>query len=579
MKYSHPLVATNAIDSIQDMLLQSVKEYGKRRAVTDFSDTPIRELSFQELLSHVQAFGTALQKIGLKERSHIAIIGENRVQWAIAYLATQCYNYVAVPVDRNLSKTEILNIIHESDARAVICSASSSTHFDPSNKSLRKVKHYIHMDLPKKEGAFESMKALIDDVPPEKLSPMPAIDPEEMSIIVYTSGSLGRAKGVMLSQKNIATDLMGMVQMVRLYPEDRFLSVLPIHHTYECTCGFLCPLYKGASVWFARSLKTVLEDLQASKATIMLGVPLLYEKMYKNIQKGIRERTLTRVMVPVLKSAGGILTSAGWKDAKKKLFGSLHQKFGGHIRIFIAGGAAPDPKIAEGLRKMGFSFIQGYGLTETAPIVALNRLVAFKDEAAGLPIPGVKIEILDPDENGVGEILVKGDNVMLGYYKNEEATKDSFTRDGWYRTGDLGFVDKEGFLHISGRKKNVIIAANGKNVYPEELEDLLNRSPYILESMVYGQPDRNYNEQIALQVVVDGEALIALAEKKNTDITPEWIERTIKKEVDQVNKQVASFKRIQKIIIREEEFAKTTTQKIKRYMVGKDPTPINPGEL
>lgn len=578
MSSSIPLYETRSIASIQDMLLQSAKHFEKRRSLTDFNPTPISEATYEQLLHYVKVFGTALGELGLKERSHIAVIGENRVQWGIAYLAAVCYNYVVVPVDKNLSKTEVLNIIHESDSKAVVFSASMSSHFDTAHSSLKNIKHYIHMDLEKDEGEFLSMTAMMDALPAKKVREMPEIDPDVMSIIVFTSGSLGRAKGVMLTQKNIAANLMGMVQMVRIFPEDRFLSVLPIHHTYECTCGFLCPLYKGSSVWYARSLKTVVEDLQKCKATILLGVPLLFEKMYKNIRKGMQEKTATRVLAPPMLGIGKALKTLGWKEAPRKLFKTLHEKFGGHIRMFIAGGAAPDPEIAAGLRNLGFVFLQGYGLTETAPILALNRLEAFKDDAAGLPLPGVKLKILEPDENGVGEVLAKGDNIMPGYYKNEKATRETFTDDGWYRTGDLGYIDKDGFLHISGRKKNVIIAANGKNVFPEELEDLLNRSPYVQESMVYGEAHSGYNERIAAQVVVDGEALIARAESKKQEITQDWINKVIQKEVDKVNKQLPAFKRIQNLIIREDEFAKTTTQKIKRYMVGKDPRPVSTEE-
>ena len=573
-----PYFETRPIVSVQDMLHQSARQFGKRRALTDISKTPISEVSYDELLRKVRIFGTALHKLGLKERTHIAVIGENRVQWCIAYLTAVCYNYVIVPVDRNLSKTEVLNIIHESDASAIVFSGNMSSHFETAHSSLKKVKHYIHMDLEKREGDFLSMTELMDAVDASKIRPEPRIDPEELSVIVFTSGSLGRAKGVMLSQKNIAANLSGMVQMILLHPEDRFLSVLPIHHTYECTCGFLCPLYKGSSVYYARSLKTIPEDLQRSQATIVLGVPLLFEKMYRNIRKGIREKAVTRMLVPPLMGIGKMLKALGAKNPQKKLFKTLHRKFGGHIRLFIAGGAAPDPQIAAGLRSLGFMFLQGYGLTETAPILTVNRIEAFKDEAAGLPLPGVKIKIMEPGSDGVGEVIATGDNIMLGYYKNEQATRETFTEDGWFRTGDLGFIDVDGFLHISGRKKNVIIAANGKNVYPEELEDMLNRSPYILESMVYGEATNGYTEKIAVQVVVDGEALIAQAESKKREITDEWIREVIRKEVDKANKQVPAFKRIQNVIVRENEFEKTTTKKIKRYTVSKDPTPVSTEE-
>ncbi|MFO8030353.1 MAG: AMP-binding protein [Cyclonatronaceae bacterium] len=578
MNTDFPYYETKTIVSIQDMLVQSAEQFGKRKALTDLNKTPISEVTFEQLLQKVRIFGTALRKLGIKERTHIAVIGENRVQWCIAYLAAACYNYVIVPVDRNLNKTEVLNIIHESDAKAIVFSGAVSSHFETAHSSLKKVKHYIHMDLDSKEGDFQSMTEIMDSIQENKVHPLPDIDSEEMGIIVFTSGSLGRAKGVMLSQKNIAANLMGMVQMIRINPEDRFLSVLPIHHTYECTCGFLCPLYKGSSIYYSRSLKTIPEDLQRSKATILLGVPLLFEKMFRNIKRGIQEKAVTRLMVPPMIGLAKALEKLGMKNPQKKLFSTLHQKFGGHIRMFIAGGAAPDPEIAAGLRSFGFMFLQGYGLTETGPILALNRFEAFKDEAAGLPLPGVRLKILEPGEDGVGEVIANGDNVMIGYYKNDRATREAFTDEGWFRTGDLGFIDKDGFLHISGRKKNVIIAANGKNVYPEELEDMINRSPYVLESMVYGEATSGYTEKIAVQIVVDGEALIARAESKKKEITGEWMEKVIHKEINKINKQLPSFKRVQNVYIRENEFEKTTTKKIKRYRVSKDPTPVSSEE-
>jgi len=251
---------------------------------------------------------------------------------------------------------------------------------------------------------------------------------------------------------------------------------------------------------------------------------------------------------------------------KKAVFKELHERFGGAVRIFIAGGAKPDPKVAKGLREFGFNFIQGYGLTETAPIAALNRLYNFKDEAAGLPLPGVEIKIDSPDSDGVGEIFIKGDNVMLGYYKNKQKTEEVF-KDGWFMTGDLGYIDNDGFLHISGRKKNVIIAKNGKNVFPEEIEDLLNRSPFIQECLVYGEKDEKHDEIIAVQIFTDAETFIEYSKNNNVQITPELIESVISEEVKKVNSVLPSYKQIRRTFIRETEFEKTTTQKIKRYLI------------
>lgn len=562
-KYS--LYDVPKISSIQDLLLRSAKEYPDKLALEDLTDYPIPKVTYKELRDFVFRFGKALNEIGLKERDHIAVIGENRVQWGITYLTAMTFNMVIVPIDKNLTTNEILNIIHESDATAIVFSNTFKEMLLEKKSSLLKLNHLISMDDEKSSDEVFSMVELIDKQN-AYVSKLPDIDPTEMAEIIFTSGSLGRAKGVMLSQKNLAANLMAMTSMIKIGPEDRFLSVLPIHHTYECTCGFLCPLYAGASAHYARSLKTVVDDLQKVKATILLGVPLLYDKMFKRIYKGIQEDKIKSKIVPPLVKLTNIADAIGWKSAKKIVFSELHKRFGGSIRLFIAGGAAPDPKVAKGLRDFGFNFVQGYGLTETAPIVALNRLHAFKDNAAGLPLPSVEIKINNPDSDGVGEIFVRGDNVMLGYYKNPKLTQEAF-ENGWFKTGDLGYFDEDGFLHIAGRKKNVIIAKNGKNVFPEEIEDLLNRSPFIQECMVYGEQDEKHDEVIAAQLVTDAEAFIEYSEKNNVQITPELVNSIISEEIKKVNKELANYKQIRKFYVRDTEFEKTTTQKIKRYLV------------
>jgi long-chain acyl-CoA synthetase len=476
------------------------------------------------------------------------------------------FNYVVVPIDKNLTANEITNIIYESDSVAVIFADTFLDIMDDTHISLKNIKHFICMDPVADTGFFE-MKKLIDDSDPFPKDQLPRINPDELAEIIFTSGSLGRAKGVMLSQKNISSNLIDMVSMLFMYPEDRFLSVLPIHHTYECTCGLLCPLFAGSSVHYARSLKTIVDDLLRVKATILLGVPLLYDKMFKRISALIKEDKVKKVVVPVLAKITNILKKAGI-DLKKKVFAEMHKKFGGSVRIFIAGGAAPDPEVAKGLREFGFAFLQGYGLTETSPILALNRINNFKDNAAGLQLPSVELKIKDPDEEGTGEILANAPSVMLGYYKNPELTSQVIV-DGWFRTGDLGFIDNDGFLHIRGRAKSVIISKSGKNVFPEEIEDILNKSIYILEALVYPEKDQKQDEIVAAQIVPDAEAFISYSLETGERVTDELIEKIINEEVIKVNKMMASYKRIIKHYVRRDEFEKTTTQKIKRYLAGK----------
>ncbi len=556
------------IRSIQDLVLRSARIYGRKQALEDLKESPIPRLTYAEVLSQVLRFGAALRDLDLPERSHIAIISENRVQWSVSYLTLMCFNYVAVPIDRNLGVNDILNILHESDAVAVIYSEAFESILSERRMSMKKLKVYVNMDRPAESDGTLSMTELIEQSPGCKEDDLPHIVPEEMAEIIYTSGSLGRAKAVMLSQRNLAANLMSMVRMVMIYPEDRFLSVLPMHHKYECTCGMLCPLYAGASVYYAKSLKTVVDDLQASRATMLLAVPLLYDKMFKRIYKSIQEKRLTSMVIGPLIKASNFMEWIGWKSCKRQVFKEIHERFGGHIRLFIAGGAAVDPMVAKGLREFGFTFLQGYGLTETAPILALNHPLKFKDEAGGLPLPGVTLKIHAPNSEGVGEVWAKGDNVMLGYYKNEKATKDTFEGE-WFRTGDLGFRDEDGFLHISGRMKNIIVSRRGENVYPEEIEDLLNRSPFVLESMVFGEPDEKHDEIIAVQVVPDAEAFIELAERRGIQITGELMKEVIGGEVAKVNKELPGFKQIRKFHLRDNEFEKTTTLKVKRYLVKK----------
>lgn len=561
-----PLFEVPHIDSIQEMVIGSAARYGERQALEDFNPTPISKVTYKLLLENVIRFGVALKNAGIKERDHIAIIGENRVQWSISYLTAMSFNLVVVPVDKNLGVNEILNILHESEATAIVFSETFEPMLREKRASLKHLKHYISMDLKKHEDGFHSMTEIINRSALIDPSKLPHIKPEEMAVIIFTSGTLGRAKGVMLSQKNLASNLMDMVSLFGIFPTDRFLSILPMHHTYECTCGMLCPLYGGSSIFYARSLKTIVEDLQRSKATMLLGIPLLYDKMFKGIYRGIKEKKLVAPLIRPMIKATDFLEKIGWKNSKKVLFKEIHHQFGGSIRSFIAGGAAPDPTVAKGLREFGFGFVQGYGLTETAPILALNTLTNFKDEAAGLPLPHVQLRIADPDQDGIGEVCAKGPNIMIGYYKNEKASSETFDGE-WFKTGDLGFVDADGFLHITGRKKNVIISKSGKNVFPEEIEDVLNRSPFIIESMVSGVDDEKEGEIISAQLVVDAEAFIELSESKGVKITPELIQEVIDGEIRKVNRELPSYKQVKKFHVRDQEFPKTTTQKIKRQLV------------
>lgn len=566
----YPLYAVPEITTFADILRRGVKFHSGRPALADLRDTPIPRVTHGELWREVVRFGRALRRAGLAERDHVAVLSENRVQWAVAYLAVTTFNMVAVPIDRNLDENEVVSILHASDARGVVFSESHRQTVAGAMAAVRGLRVAVDMDAMEADGRVLSMVHMMArERVPELGDPFPAVQPGEVAVIPFTSGAIGRAKGVMLSQGNITANLMGMLRMVELVPEDRFLSVLPVHHTYECTCGLLCPLLAGASVTFARSLKTVVEDLQRVRATVLLGVPLLYEKMYRRVMAGIRERRLVRMLFRPMTGLAGAGEALGLARLRRRLFGAIHRRLGGAIRLFVVGGAPPDPEVMRGLRALGFTVLQGYGLTETSPILTLNRVRRFRDDAAGLPLPGVELRIDNADEEGRGEIMARGPAVMLGYYRNPEATA-AVVRDGWFATGDLGYFDRDGFLHVVGRKKNVIVAANGKNVFPEELEDRVNTIPFVLEAMVHGIRRPGGGEEIAVMVVPNAEVFVEWARKHRRELNGEVIEEVLRQEVRALNRALPLYKQIRHVRVRENEFAKTTTQKIKRYLVHQD---------
>lgn len=495
------------------------------------------------------------------------MIGENRYEWAVSYLAIVAGTGIVVPIDKELPPNEIVGLIKRAEVEAIIFSGNNYPAISAVAKNTDKNIIYINMDGLKTENGIFAYKDLIskgkDLVNKGDTRFINAeINPEEMNILLFTSATTDKSKAVMLSHKNICTNLMAMVSMIYIDPSDIFFSVLPLHHTYECTCGFLCPIYLGASIAFCEGLRHIQKNLQESKATMMLGVPLIFEAMYKRIWEQAKKNGLDK------KLKIGIMISNFLKkfniDITRKLFAQIHNNFGGNIRLFISGAAAINPAVAKGFRDFGISFYQGYGLTECSPIVAVNSDKFFKDDAAGYPLPGVEVKIDQPNENGIGEIVVKGENVMLGYYGDPEATAEVL-KDGWFYTGDLGYIDEDGFVHITGRKKYVIVTKNGKNIYPEEIETLLNESLYIKESMVYGKEDPKEGDVIVSAAIVPDFEKIQ-DEHKGRTLTLDEIRELIHNEIKKVNKKLVNYKHIKNFIIREAEFAKTTTRKIKRYL-------------
>jgi long-chain acyl-CoA synthetase len=389
------------------------------------------------------------------------------------------------------------------------------------------------------------------------------IDNKEVRIILFTSGTTDLSKAVMLTHWNISYNIMNSCKMILVSPEDRFFSVLPLHHTYECTAGFLVPIYRGASVAYCEGLRYIAKNMQEAKPTMILAVPLLFENMYNKIWESIRKENKEKA-VKIILGISEFLLKLGI-DIRPKVFKKIHDNFGGRLRIGISGAAALDKETARGFRKFGIHLIQGYGLTECSPLAALNRDVYYNDAAAGREVPGIQLKIDEPNGEGVGEILVKGDNVMMGYYNNEEATKKTL-KNGWLYTGDLGYLDNDGFLIITGRKKNVLITKNGKNVYPEEIETLLNHRELIKESLVYQKDTKEADDTtIAASIVPKYEVI----DQKFGELSEEAIKDKMWEEIKEVNSNLVSYKHIKEFEIRKEEFEKTTTMKIKRYLTNK----------
>ncbi len=563
---SKPLYEVRKISNLKDMIEQSAKLYGSKPAflVKQKGNSAYIPKTFKEYKNDIDAIGTALVSLGLKGKK-IALIGENRYEWATTYLGVCNGTGIIVPLDKELPQNEIENCLLRSHADAIIFSGSVSKNIASILKNITTCKYFINMDIAEDSDGQMSYDRLLkkgyDLIKSGNREFLDAvIDNEIMNMLLFTSGTTDKSKAVMLSHRNIAENLMAMCSMLYIDEKDVFLSVLPAHHTYECTCGFLCQMYRGCTIAFCEGLRHIVKNLSESKCTMMNGVPLVFESIYKQLMHQVSKKPGGAKKLKFGIKLCNALDKLGI-DVRKKLFAEIHQALGGHLRLFISGAAAIDPEVAKGFRNIGIMLVQGYGLTECAPIVGLNRDCWFKDDAAGLPLPGLKVVIHNPNAEGVGEIKVSGPSVMMGYYENKEAT-DEVIREGWFYTGDMGYLDSDGFIHITGRMKNVIITKNGKNVYPEEIETLLNRSDYIKESLVFGKND-NGDVVVWAQIVPDREKIEE--DFKNAILGTGDVQAVINQEVKRINKELVTYKYVKEFTLRDTEFEKTTTKKIKRY--------------
>lgn len=557
------------ITDIKNMFDSSVEIYGDNVAfkVKDKTGGPYKDITYKEAKIDVDALGTKLISMGLKDKS-ISIIGDNRYEWAISYLAVVCGTGIVVPLDKELGASEIGQLIKKADVECIIYSSRYEKIFQEIRASGdTRLKFLINMDADESSDdllsykeTVEEGKLLVNNGNRDFLDAQ--IDRDKMSILLFTSGTTGIAKGVMLSHGNIVEDLIASPTLLEVLQTDVFFSVLPIHHTYECTCGFLMPLYRGASIAYCEGLKYIVKNLSEAKPTIFLGVPLLFESLYKKIWQNAKKSGKAKMLKRII--AINKKTKKIGIDLAPIFFKKITELFGGRMKVIICGGAAIDPNVLQGIRDFGVNAVQGYGLTECAPICALNPDKYPKNDSAGYIPPGFDIKIYNPDpDTGIGEICTKGGNVMLGYYKDPEATAEVL-KDGWFHTGDLGYLDEDRYVHITGRKKNVIITKNGKNVYPEELEYFLGKIPYVSESLVWGKDSDETGETLIFASIrVDDEEIKEALGEQYTD---KDVEELIWEEIDKINRAQPYFMRIKKFHIRKEEFEKTTAKKIKRFV-------------
>lgn len=561
-----PYYEKREITDFKDLINQSVSIYGNKNAFSvkgtmgEYSG-----IKYKEFKKDLDAVGTEFVNMGLKHEK-IAVISENRYEWCVTYLATTCGTGTIVPLDKELPVNELRYLLEVAKVKAVVFSAKLKDKVAEAVQGLRDIKYFINMDIEEdSEGCLSFIKLIkkgnnlirIGD----KKFINSKVDPDESTILLFTSGTTGLAKGVMLSQRNICSDIVLTSQVVNVTEEDVSLSILPLHHTYECTVGFLLMMYNGVTVSFCEGLKHITQNMKEVKPTVMVAVPLLYENMYKKIWESARKSGKDAKL-----KKGIVISNLSRKvniDMRKKLFKDVLDNFGGRIRLAIAGGAASKPETLKGLQDLGFFVLQGYGLTEASPIAFVNHVQKYKNDSIGLPLPGIEAKVVEPDKNGVGEIWIKGPIVMQGYFENSEATDKALTPDGWLKTGDLGYVDDEGFFYITGRKKNVIVTKNGKNIFPEEVESYLNDSEYIKESVVFGKEVENEIEPVVCAVIVpDFDTIRRDTEKFN--MTEEELRKLIAGEIKKANHKMPAYKYVKEFEIQEKEFAKTTTHKIKR---------------
>lgn len=546
---------------LRELILHGGKLYGDRTAFRDLdSQGEIHDYSYNQLIKDVDSLGTKLLDMGLKGK-HFALVGESSYSYVVSYLAVACGLGVIVPLDKEMSNEDLIRLVQKSDAEVILYSDQLAEDIAEIRKECPAVNLCINISMYEKSTDDPGINTLLDegrslvqggDSRYQQLE----IDPAAMSVIIFTSGTTGANKGVMLSQRNLMTVLHGAFSMFK-FPKVSF-SVLPINHSYEFNLHVLGCIYGGMSLAFNDSIMHVGQNLKTFQPEMSLMVPMIVEALYKNIWKNAEKQHLDKHLRYGIRFSN-LIRKFGI-DKRRYFFKPVHDNLGGKLKLIVCGGAPLRPDLVKGFDDLGITVYNGYGITECAPLLSSNCSIKNVPGSVGFSIPDNQLRIADPDNDGIGEIQAKGDNVMLGYYKDEEATKATFTEDGWFKTGDLGYIDKNGAIFITGREKNLIILANGKNVHPEELEEhIMHNLEYVKEVMVYApiSGDDDHPVLITAEAYLDPDYLVEVGIDEAKD--------RFMKDVNRLNKQLSAYKRVQDVCLRENEFVKTSTKKIKRF--------------
>ncbi len=551
-------------ENVKELIYHTVEKYKEKTAFTikhkKEKEVSYEEISYTRLLKEVNQLGTKFYNLGYQNK-RVAIVGRNRYEWVMTHLANLLGGILSIPLDKELQVDELESCLVRSKADVLVFDEKYLENIEEIKKRGKaNIENYICMS--EQEGYIsipqlkQEGKEILEAGNKEYIEAK--IDSFKMNILLFTSGTTSKSKAVMLSQNNIASNVYSMQLVEDIRKEDVNIAFLPFHHIFGSTC-MIVMLAFGVTTVFPDGLRYIAQNLKEYKVSVFVGVPLLVEAIYKRIEQGVAKKGKTKV-VALAKKISNLLLKLQI-DVRKKLFKEILDELGGSLRFVISGGAPLDRRVAQGFNELGINVVQGYGLTETSPVIAAENCKKMKYGSIGFPMENVQLELYNQDEQGIGEIRVKGPNVMLGYYENEEAT-NQVLKDGWFYTGDLAYFDQEGYLFLTGRKKDMIVLKNGKKVFPDELETLINRLDEVSECIVYGMPDNKDKNDIKLsvKVVYDTEVV----KEKYPDFSQEKLEEVIWQKIKEINKTFPPYKYIKNMILTEEELIKTTTKKVKR---------------